>query len=75
MTDFAEHLQTALGDGYQLQSELTGGGMSRGWAAMYRARAALSIRRWPPLDRTVFTWPESTSRRTVSGLTLRSSAA
>ena len=36
MTDFAEHLQTALGAGYQLQSELTGGGMSRVFVAVDR---------------------------------------
>ena len=37
MTDFAEQLQTALGTGYQLESELTGGGMSRVFVAIDRA--------------------------------------
>jgi serine/threonine protein kinase len=37
MTDFAEHLQTALGAGYQLQAELTGGGMSSVFVAVDRA--------------------------------------
>ena len=37
MTDFAEQLQAALGAGYQLQSELTGGGMSRVFVAVDRA--------------------------------------
>jgi serine/threonine-protein kinase len=37
MTDFAEQLQTALGTGYQLDSELTGGGMSRVFVAIDRA--------------------------------------
>jgi serine/threonine protein kinase len=36
MTDFAEQLQTALGSGYQLQSELAGGGMSRVFVAIDR---------------------------------------
>ena len=33
MSDFAEHLQTALGTVYQLDRELTGGGMSRVFVA------------------------------------------
>ncbi len=37
MTDFAEQLQAALGTGYQLESELTGGGMSRVFVAVDRA--------------------------------------
>src|SRR5215467_3005242 len=37
MTDFAEQLQTALGTGYQLESELTGGGMSRVFVAIDRS--------------------------------------
>ncbi len=37
MTDFAEQLQTALGTGYQLEAELTGGGMSRVFVAIDRA--------------------------------------
>jgi serine/threonine-protein kinase len=37
MTDFADQLQTALGTGYQLESELTGGGMSRVFVAIDRA--------------------------------------
>jgi serine/threonine-protein kinase len=37
MTDFAEQLQAALGSGYQLESELTGGGMSRVFVAIDRA--------------------------------------
>jgi len=37
MTDFAEQLQAALGTGYQLDSELTGGGMSRVFVAIDRA--------------------------------------
>ena len=37
MTDFAEQLQTALGTGYQLESELAGGGMSRVFVAIDRA--------------------------------------
>jgi eukaryotic-like serine/threonine-protein kinase len=37
MTDFAEQLQNALGTGYQLESELTGGGMSRVFVAIDRA--------------------------------------
>src|SRR5262245_4151664 len=36
MTDFAEHLQAALGTNYQLDSELTGGGMSRVFVAVDR---------------------------------------
>lgn len=34
MTDFAEHLQNALGANYQLDRELTGGGMSRVFVAV-----------------------------------------
>src|SRR3954471_10396536 len=34
MTDFAEHLQAALGDNIQLEHELTGGGMSRVFVAV-----------------------------------------
>jgi len=37
MTDFAEQLQAALGTGYQLESELAGGGMSRVFVAIDRA--------------------------------------
>jgi eukaryotic-like serine/threonine-protein kinase len=37
MTEFAEQLQAALGTGYQLDSELTGGGMSRVFVAVDRA--------------------------------------
>src|SRR5690242_6919488 len=37
MTDFAEHLQAALGTGYELQSELTVGGMSRVFVSVDRA--------------------------------------
>jgi serine/threonine-protein kinase len=37
MTDFAEQLQAALGMGYQLESELAGGGMSRVFVAIDRA--------------------------------------
>jgi len=36
MTDFADHLQTALGANYQLDRELTGGGMSRVFVAIDR---------------------------------------
>src|SRR5882757_10722106 len=36
MTEFAEHLQNALGANYQLDRELTGGGMSRGFVAVDR---------------------------------------
>jgi serine/threonine protein kinase len=36
MTDFAEHLQEALGPNYQLDYELTGGGMSRVFVAVDR---------------------------------------
>src|SRR5947209_179571 len=36
MTEFAEHLQGALGDNYQLDRELTGGGMSRVFVAIDR---------------------------------------
>src|SRR6478736_9320980 len=36
MTDFAEHLQNALGTNYQLDFELTGGGMSRVFVAVDR---------------------------------------
>jgi serine/threonine protein kinase len=36
MTDFAEHLQAALGANYQLDSELPGGGMSRVFVAVDR---------------------------------------
>jgi serine/threonine-protein kinase len=36
MTDFAEHLQDALGANYQLDRELTGGGMSRVFVAVDR---------------------------------------
>jgi serine/threonine protein kinase len=36
MTDFPEHLQTALGANYQLDRELTGGGMSRVFVAVER---------------------------------------
>jgi tRNA A-37 threonylcarbamoyl transferase component Bud32 len=36
MTDFAEHLQTALGTNYQLETELAGGGMSRVFVAIDR---------------------------------------
>jgi hypothetical protein len=36
MTDFSEHLQAALGAGYQLDRELTGGGMSRVFVAVDR---------------------------------------
>ncbi|HXT16848.1 MAG TPA: serine/threonine-protein kinase [Gemmatimonadaceae bacterium] len=34
MTDFADHLQSALGANYQLDRELTGGGMSRVFVAV-----------------------------------------
>src|SRR6059058_4484306 len=34
MTDFAGHLQSALGTSYQLDRELTGGGMSRVFVAI-----------------------------------------
>src|SRR3569623_3510847 len=34
MTDFADHLQSALGANYQLDRELTGGGMSRVFVAI-----------------------------------------
>jgi serine/threonine-protein kinase len=34
MTDFADHLQTALGANYRLDRELTGGGMSRVFVAI-----------------------------------------
>src|SRR5437763_3130847 len=34
MTDFADHLQAALGPTYQLDRELTGGGMSRVFVAI-----------------------------------------
>ena len=37
MTDFAEQLQAALGTGYQLESELAGGGMSRVFVAVDRS--------------------------------------
>ncbi|HEV8234725.1 MAG TPA: serine/threonine-protein kinase, partial [Gemmatimonadaceae bacterium] len=37
MTDFADHLQEALGTNYQLDRELTGGGMSRVFVAIDRA--------------------------------------
>ena len=37
MTDFAEHLQAALGTSYQLDRELPGGGMSRVFVAIDRA--------------------------------------
>ena len=37
MTDFAEHLQEALGTGYELERELLGGGMSRVFVAKDRA--------------------------------------
>src|SRR6185295_9027514 len=36
MTDFAAHLQEALGTNYQLERELTGGGMSRVFVAVDR---------------------------------------
>jgi len=36
MTDFADHLQAALGANYQLDRELTGGGMSRVFVAIDR---------------------------------------
>src|SRR5262249_26475543 len=36
MTEFAEHLQNALGANYQLDRELTGGGMSRVFVAVDR---------------------------------------
>src|SRR5215216_3909485 len=36
MADFAEHLQEALGTNYQLDRELTGGGMSRVFVAIDR---------------------------------------
>ena len=36
MTDFADHLQSALGANYQLDRELTGGGMSRVFVAVDR---------------------------------------
>jgi len=36
MTDFAEHLQEALGTNYQLDHELSGGGMSRVFVAVDR---------------------------------------
>src|ERR1700754_3338837 len=36
MTDFAEHLQAALGDNIQLEQELAGGGMSRVFVAVDR---------------------------------------
>jgi tRNA A-37 threonylcarbamoyl transferase component Bud32 len=36
MTDFADHLQEALGPNYQLDRELTGGGMSRVFVAIDR---------------------------------------
>ena len=36
MTDFSEHLQEALGTNYQLDRELTGGGMSRVFVAIDR---------------------------------------
>src|SRR5262249_58225480 len=36
MTNFAEHLQAALGTNYQLDSELPGGGMSRVFVAVDR---------------------------------------
>ena len=39
MTNFAEHLQEALGTGYELERELLGGGMSRVFVA--RVTAAL----------------------------------
>src|ERR1043166_7042836 len=37
MTDFADHLQEALGPTYQLDNELTGGGMSRVFVAIDRS--------------------------------------
>src|SRR6185503_7927879 len=37
MTDFADHLQSALGANYQLDRELTGGGMSRVFTAIDRS--------------------------------------
>jgi len=37
MTDFADHLQEALGPNYQLDRELAGGGMSRVFVAIDRA--------------------------------------
>jgi serine/threonine protein kinase len=37
MTDFADHLQTALGTNYQLERELSGGGMSRVFVATERS--------------------------------------
>src|SRR3954466_15631515 len=37
MTSFAEHLQDALGTGYELERELLGGGMSRVFVAKDRA--------------------------------------
>ncbi|HTE45517.1 MAG TPA: serine/threonine-protein kinase [Gemmatimonadaceae bacterium] len=37
MTDFAEHLQDALGTNYQLDHELAGGGMSRVFVAVDRS--------------------------------------
>src|SRR5258705_12201091 len=36
MTEFAEHLQNALGANYRLDRELTGGGMSRVFVAVDR---------------------------------------
>jgi len=37
MTEFADQLQDALGPTYQLDNELTGGGMSRVFAAIDRS--------------------------------------
>ncbi len=49
MTDFAEQLQAALGTGYQLESELAGGGMSRVFVAIDRAlRRKVVVKVLPP---------------------------
>jgi len=42
MTDFAENLQSALGTNYQVDRELTGGGMSRVFVATDWCSAARS---------------------------------
>src|SRR5947209_15297204 len=50
MTEFAEHLQGALGDNYQLDRELTGGGMSRVFVATDRVLGRKVVIKVLPLE-------------------------
>src|SRR5579884_408837 len=68
-------LVTRPGKWFRADSATGGEATAPARAAEKRARATPSRRRRPPVVRVAGSWPLSTQRRTVTGLTPRSSAA